>query len=51
VGGAPIYGADAIAGTVNIILKKNYQGLDLDAQTGVSTPRTAGTTASARSAE
>ena len=36
VGGAPIYGADAIAGTVNIILKKNYQGLDLDAQTGVS---------------
>ncbi len=36
VGGAPIYGADAIAGTVNIILKKNFQGLDLDAQTGVS---------------
>jgi outer membrane receptor protein involved in Fe transport len=36
VGGAPIYGADAIAGTVNIILKKNYQGLDLDAQVGVS---------------
>jgi outer membrane cobalamin receptor len=36
VGGAPIYGADAIAGTVNIILKKDFQGLDLDAQTGVS---------------
>ena len=36
VGGAPIYGADAIAGTVNIILKKNYEGLDLDAQSGVS---------------
>jgi iron complex outermembrane recepter protein len=36
VGGAPIYGADAIAGTVNIILKKNFQGLDFDAQTGVS---------------
>jgi len=36
VGGAPIYGADAIAGTVNIILKKDYQGLDIDAQTGIS---------------
>ena len=36
VGGAPIYGADAIAGTVNIILKKDFQGLDVDAQGGVS---------------
>jgi outer membrane receptor protein involved in Fe transport len=36
VGGAPIYGADAIAGTVNIILKKDYQGFDVDAQVGVS---------------
>jgi len=36
VGGAPIYGADAIAGTVNIILKKNYEGLDLDVQVGQS---------------
>jgi iron complex outermembrane receptor protein len=36
IGGAPIYGADAIAGTVNIILKKDFQGLDLDAQAGVS---------------
>jgi iron complex outermembrane receptor protein len=36
VGGAPIYGADAIAGVVNIILKKNYQGLDVDAQVGAS---------------
>lgn len=36
VGGAPIYGADAIAGTVNIILKKDYQGLDVDAQVGAS---------------
>ncbi|HEX3847277.1 MAG TPA: TonB-dependent receptor [Steroidobacteraceae bacterium] len=36
VGGAPIYGADAIAGTVNIILKKDFQGFDLDAQMGVS---------------
>lgn len=34
--GAPIYGSDAIAGTINIILKKNYQGLDIDAQAGIS---------------
>lgn len=34
--GAPIYGSDAIAGTINIILKRDYQGLDLDAQNGVS---------------
>jgi iron complex outermembrane recepter protein len=36
VGGAPVYGADAIAGTVNIILKKNYEGLDVDGQVGAS---------------
>ena len=36
VGGAPIYGSDAIAGTVNIILKRNFQGLDIDALGGVS---------------
>ena len=36
VGGAPIYGADAIAGVVNIILKKDYQGLDVDGQVGAS---------------
>ena len=36
VGGAPIYGADAISGTVNIILKKNFEGLNLDAQAGAS---------------
>ena len=41
VGGAPIYGADAIAGTVNIILKKNFEGLDLDAQSGVSNSKDA----------
>ena len=34
--GAPVYGSDAIAGTVNIILKKNYQGIDIDAQNGIS---------------
>ena len=41
VGGAPIYGSDAIAGTVNIILKKDFQGVDLDAQAGVSDRRDA----------
>jgi iron complex outermembrane receptor protein len=41
VGGAPIYGADAIAGTVNIIMKKNYEGLDVDGQAGVSNQKDA----------
>src|SRR5580698_8543375 len=36
VGGAPIYGADAIAGTVNIILKHDYEGLDVDGQVGAT---------------
>jgi len=36
VGGAPIYGSDAIAGTVNIILKDKYQGIELKGQTGLS---------------
>ena len=37
VGGAPIYGSDAIAGTINIILKHDYQGFDLDGENGTST--------------
>lgn len=36
VGGAPIYGSDAIAGTVNIILKRDYDGFELDGQYGIS---------------
>ena len=36
IGGAPIYGSDAIAGTVNIILKKDYQGVSIDGQSGIS---------------
>jgi outer membrane receptor protein involved in Fe transport len=36
VGGAPIYGSDAIAGTVNVILKHNYDGVNLDVQGGIS---------------
>jgi outer membrane receptor protein involved in Fe transport len=36
VGGAPIYGSDAIAGTINIILKRNFDGVQLDAQYGIT---------------
>src|SRR5258708_11487939 len=36
VGGAPLYCPDAIAGVVNIILKKDFQGLDVDAQVGAT---------------
>ncbi|MBL44792.1 MAG: TonB-dependent receptor [Sphingomonadaceae bacterium] len=36
VGGAPIYGADAIAGTVNIILKDRFEGIRFDAQMGLA---------------
>lgn len=36
VGGAPIYGSDAIAGTVNIITRRKFDGLRLDAQQGIS---------------
>ncbi|WP_288936347.1 TonB-dependent receptor [uncultured Sphingomonas sp.] len=36
VGGAPIYGSDAIAGTVNVILKRNFEGLAVNGQTGIS---------------
>ena len=35
--GAPIYGSDAIAGTINIVLKKNFEGVDVDAENGIST--------------
>jgi len=35
-GAASTYGADAIAGVVNIKLKQNFQGLEVDAQQGVS---------------
>jgi outer membrane receptor protein involved in Fe transport len=36
VGGAPIYGADAIAGTVNIILKQNFTGFESNLTTGIT---------------
>src|SRR4029078_379783 len=34
IGGAPILGSDAIAGTINIVLKHDYQGIDIDGQYG-----------------
>jgi outer membrane receptor protein involved in Fe transport len=36
IGGAPVYGADAIAGTVNIILKNHFQGVEATGQYGIS---------------
>ncbi len=36
IGGAPVYGSDAIAGTVNVILKENYEGFQLTGQTSIS---------------
>jgi iron complex outermembrane receptor protein len=35
-GASATYGADAVAGVVNFIMKKNFQGLQLDARAGVS---------------
>lgn len=36
IGGAPVYGSDAIAGTVNIILKDDFEGVQTSLQYGVS---------------
>jgi iron complex outermembrane receptor protein len=35
-GAAAVYGADAIAGVVNLILKKNFEGFEVDAQYGMT---------------
>ena len=35
-GASAVYGADAVTGVVNFILKKNYKGADLHAQLGTS---------------
>jgi iron complex outermembrane recepter protein len=34
--GAPIYGSDAISGTVNVILKNDYEGLEIGGSYGLS---------------
>jgi len=36
VGGAPTYGSDAIAGTINVILKDDYEGMETTVQYGES---------------
>lgn len=36
VGGAPVYGSDAISGTVNIILKTRFDGVELSGTTRIS---------------
>lgn len=36
IGGAPTYGADAIAGTVNVILKTDYEGAEVSATYGIT---------------
>lgn len=35
-GGAVVYGSDAIAGVVNYILRDDFEGVELDGQTGIS---------------
>ncbi|AKH41524.1 outer membrane receptor protein involved in Fe transport [Altererythrobacter atlanticus] len=35
-GASSTYGADAVAGVTNFILKKNFQGLELDGQVGIT---------------
>ena len=35
-GASAVYGADAVTGVVNYVLKKNFEGLSLDAQFGIS---------------
>jgi len=35
-GGAAVYGSDAIAGVVNYVLKRDFEGVELDAQYGES---------------
>jgi len=35
-GGAPIYGSDAISGTVNVILRTQYDGIEVTALSGIT---------------
>ena len=36
IGGAPAYGSDAIAATVNVLLRRKIEGIEIDALSGVS---------------
>jgi len=42
-GASSIYGSDAVAGVVNIVLKSNYQGKEVDAQYGAAQGNSAAT--------
>jgi len=35
-GASAVYGSDAVAGVVNFVMKHDFQGLELDVQTGIS---------------
>ena len=37
-GNSSVYGSDAIAGVVNFVLKRNYEGYEVGGKAGVSTP-------------
>ena len=37
-GNSAIYGSDAIAGVVNFVLRRNFDGIQVRGQTGISTP-------------
>ncbi len=36
IGGAPTYGSDAIAGTVNVIMKRNFEGVEVRGLSGLT---------------
>ena len=36
IGGAPVYGSDAIAGVVNVITKTKYEGINLEGTSGLN---------------
>lgn len=36
-GASPIYGADAVSGVVNFVMKRDFEGVQLDAQSGIAT--------------
>lgn len=36
IGGAPIYGSDAISGTINVTLRSRFEGLEVSATSGIS---------------
>jgi outer membrane cobalamin receptor len=43
-GASAVYGADAVTGVVNFVLKNDFEGVDIDFRTGISGEGDAGTT-------